>query len=129
MKLSIQHNSLILQHKCAFSWCAFSLQFNTPFCYSSVSSVKKINFKSKGKTILSQATWSFFCILCQMDIHFKRLVISQSGITMNISNTRSVTVLSNFQFTLIFSVLKKSCKNECICPSDMSIRHNYFFKH
>ena len=29
----------------------------------------------------------FFCILCRMNIYFKRLIIYQSGITMNIRNT------------------------------------------
>ena len=92
----------------------------TILCYSSVSSVKKRNFMSKGKTILSQAAY-FFRILCLMDIYFKRLVIYQSGITMNMSNTSSVTVLSDLQFKLIFSVLKKSCKNEYICPPDICL--------
>ena len=64
-----------------------------------------------------------------MIFFFVRFITYPSGITMNISNTWSVTVLSNLQFNLTFSVLKKSCKNEYICPSDMSIRHNYFFKH
>ena len=56
-------------------------------CYSLVSSVKKRNFMLKGKLILSQAAWLFFRILCQMHIFFKRLIIYQNGITVNISNT------------------------------------------
>ena len=86
----------------------------------SVSSVKKKNFSSKGKTILVKLR-DFFCILCWMDIYSKRLVLYQSGISMNISNTWSVTVLSNLQCKRIFSVLKKSCKNEYICPSDICL--------
>ena len=82
---------------------------------------QKEKFYVKRKTILSQAAWSFFRILCRMDIYFKMLVIYQSGITMNISNMLSITVLSNLEFKLIFSVLKKSCKNECICPSDIRL--------
>ena len=92
----------------------------TIFCYSSVNSLKKINFKWKGKTIFSQAAWGFFRILWQIDIFLKRLIICQNGITMNISNTWSVTVLSNLQFTLIISVLKKSCKND-VCSSDVCL--------
>ena len=53
-----------------------------------------------------------------MDAYFQRLIIYESGITMNISNRQSVTVLSNLQFKLIFSVLKK-CKNGYISPSDI----------
>ena len=80
----------------------------TILSYSLVSSVEKRNFLSKGKTILSQAAWFSFRILCRMDLHFKRLIIYQSGSTMNISNTKSVTVLSNLQYNpYIFSVEKK----------------------
>ena len=49
----------------------------TILCYSSVSSVKKRNFTSKGNTIFSQAAWFFFRILCRMDIYFKRLEYKQ----------------------------------------------------
>ena len=38
----------ILKHRCSY-------HFNTPFCVTRVSSVKKRNFMSKRKTILSQA--------------------------------------------------------------------------
>ena len=63
----------------------------------------------KEKTILSQAACFFFRILCQIDIYFKKLIIYQSGITINVSNMKSVTMLSNLQFNLIFSGLRKSC--------------------
>ena len=59
----------------------------TTLCYSSVSSVKNINLTSKGKTVLSHAARLIFCTLCQIDIYFKRLVIYQRGITMNVRNT------------------------------------------
>ena len=59
----------------------------TILCYSSVSSVKKVNFMSKRKTILIQVAWFFFHILCWVGIYFKRLINYQSGITINISNT------------------------------------------
>ena len=78
-------------------------------------------FCVKKKTILNQVAWFFFRVLCRMGIYFKSLIIYQSGITMNISNGWSITVLSNFQFSLIFSVFTKCCKNEYICPSDMSL--------
>ena len=84
--------------------------------YYSVSSVKK---KLSQKEILSQSAWFFFRIFCRMDIYFKRPIIYQSGITMNTSAT--ITVLPNFQFNLIFSVLKKSCKNEYICSSNVCL--------
>ena len=94
--------------------------FNTPFCviFSILSQKEKFYFKRK--TILVKLR-DFFCILCWMDIYSKRLVLYQSGISMNISNTWSVTVLSNLQCKRIFSVLKKSCKNEYICPSDICL--------
>ena len=88
---------------------------------------------SKGETMLSQVAWFLFFlwILCTMDIFFKRIIIYQSGITMNMSNTHSVTVLSNLQFKQIFSVFKKSCKNEynclfgmCLCDIITSSRIN-----
>ena len=104
----------------------------TILCYSSVSSVKKRNFTSKGKTILSQAAWFFFRILCRMGIYFKKLVIYQNGITMNIRNMQYVIVVSNLQFRLIFSKLKKSCKNEYTCPSryvSLSFPKNIFLSH
>ena len=78
-------------------------------------------FCVKKKTILNQVAWFFFRVLCRMGIYFKNLIIYQSGITMNISNAWSITVLSNFQFSLIFSVFTKCCKNEYICPSDMCL--------
>ena len=123
MKLSNRHNSFIRKRKSALIWCSY--HFKTPFCVIlQYPHLKREILQSKEKAILSQAALR---ILCRMDIYFKRLVIYQSGITINISNTKSVKVLSNLQFKLIFSVLTKSCKNEYICPSD--IRHNYFFKH
>ena len=75
--------------------------------------------KLSQKEILSQSAWFFFRIFCRMDIYFKRPIIYQSGITMNTSAT--ITVLPNFQFNLIFSVLKKSCKNEYICSSNVCL--------
>ena len=104
MKLSSQHNSLILKHKCAFISCFY--YFNTAFCVILLSSVKKKSLSQKQKTILSQTEWFSFRILCRMDIYFKRIVIYQSGITKNISNTQSVTMLSKLHFPLIFSALK-----------------------
>ena len=65
------------------------------------------SFCVKRKKILSQTAWFFFHIFCWIDIHFKRHIIDQSDIKMNISSTQSVTVPSNLQFKLIFSVLKK----------------------
>ena len=114
----------ILIHHLVFQY-PFSILSFTILCDTSVSSVKKINFKSKEKTILSQAAWLFFLILCLMDICFKRLIIYQSGITMNISNTWSVMVLSNL--TYFFSVEKKLQK-WYLSIRHVSIRHNYFFK-
>ena len=64
-----------------------------------------------------------YCSYFMSDGHFNRLIIYQNGITMNISNTSSVTVLSNFQFNLFFSMLKKDCKNKYICSSDMCLSH------
>ena len=123
VKLSIRHNSFIRKLKSALIWCSY--HFKTPFrVILQYPQLKREILQSKEKAILSQAALR---ILCRMDIYFKRLVIYQSGIRINISNTKSAKVLSNLQFKLIFSVLTKSCKNEYICPSD--IRHNYFFKH
>ena len=72
-------------------------------CCSSASSVKKGNFTSKGKTIVSQAAWFFFRILYRMDIYFKKLAIYQSGITMNISSRSFYFdfVLSNCPYDII----------------------------
>ena len=49
---------------------------------------------SQKKEILGQKQKQYsvklldcFCILCRMDIYFKRLVIYESGITMNITKT------------------------------------------
>ena len=112
MKLSIRHNVLlfdvliILMHH-------FVLFFNIR------SQKEKFYVKRKNNTQLN--CMIFFHILCRMEIYFKRLVIYQSGITMNISNTKSVTVLSNLQLKLIFSVLKKSYKNEYNCPSTICL--------
>ena len=64
-----------------------------------------------------------YCSYFMSDGHFNRLIIYQNGITMNISNTSSVTVLSNFQFNLFFSMSKKGCKNKYICSSDMCLSH------
>ena len=64
-----------------------------------------------------------YCSYFMSDGHFNRLIIYQNGITMNISNTSSVTVLPNFQFNLFFSMLKKGCKNKYICSSDMCLPH------
>ena len=90
-------------------------------CYTSVSSVKKKNLCQKEKQ------YSFklhdYCSYFMSDGHFNRLIIYQNGITMNISNTSSVTVLSNFQFNLFFSMLKKGCKNKYICSSDLCLSH------
>ena len=60
-------------------------------------------------------------ILCRMNIFFEKFISYQSCITINMSNTESVTVLSNLQCKLSFSVLKKSCKNEYNCSSDMCL--------
>ena len=50
---------IILIHHLVFQY-PFSILSFTILCDTSVSSVKKINFKSKGKTILSQVAWLFF---------------------------------------------------------------------
>ena len=75
---------LILKRKCTFIWCSYHL--NTPFC------VILQYPQSKGE-ILSQKEKQYyvklhdvFCILYRMDIFFKRLMIYQSGITMNMKN-------------------------------------------
>ena len=62
---------------------------------------------SKGKKILSQAVCLLFRILCRMDIYFKSLMISQSGITM-----KHLTCYSSSQSSLklILSVFKKKKK-------------------
>ena len=99
-------------------WC--SSHFNTPFCVILQYPQSKKCFMWKRKTILSQAAWFSFRILCRLDIYFKRLIIYQSGITMNISNTWSFIVLSNLELNLISSVLQKSWKND-ICPSEMCL--------
>ena len=112
MKLSVWHNSLILKDKCAFIWCSY--HFNIPFCVFFFSILGQ-----KDKFYLKRKKICFLHILCRTDIYFKRLVSYQSGITMTISNTLSVRVLSNLQIKLIFSVLKKSCKKEYICPSEI----------
>ena len=57
----------ILKHKCTFIRCSY--HFNTPFCVTRVSSVKKRNFMSKRKTILSQAAWFFFFLYFMSDEH------------------------------------------------------------
>ena len=93
----------------------------TILCYSSVSSIKKRKQKQKEKVKKKKKILKlhdFFFILCWKDIYL-RLIIYQTGITMNLSNKQPVAVLSNLQFNLIFSVLKESCKNEYICPSDI----------
>ena len=107
---------LILKHKCTFIWC-----FNTPFCVILQYPQSKKNLCQKEKQ------YSFklhdYCSYFMSDGHFNRLIIYQNGITMNISNTSSVTVLSNFQFNLFFSMSKKGCKNKYICSSDLCLPH------
>ena len=107
---------LILKHKCTFIWC-----FNTPFCVILQYPQSKKNLRQKEKQ------YSFklhdYCSYFMSDGHFNRLIICQNGITMNISNTPSVTVLSNFQFNLFFSMSKKGCKNKYICSSDLCLPH------
>ena len=89
-KESLKHNvldgqmELILKHKCTFIWCSYHFKY-TILCYYSVSSVKKKNYMSKGKTMLSQAAW-FFHILCRMGIFLKRFTIHESGIIINMRN-------------------------------------------
>ena len=120
IKLSIRHNSLILKDKCTFVWCSY--HFNTPFCvFLQYSQSKREILCQKEKQYSVKLHHFFFRILCRIDIYFKRLIVYQSVITMNISNTYSVTVLSNLQFNITFSVLKKSCKNEYICSSDICL--------
>ena len=92
-------------------------QFVFPF--SVLSQKEKFYVKRKNNT--QSSCMIFFRILCRMDIYFKRLIIYQSVAAMNINNRQYVTVLSNLQFKLIFSVLKKSYKNDYICPSDMCL--------
>ena len=92
-------------------------QFVFPF--SVLSQKEKFYVKRKNNT--QSSCMIFFRILCRMDIYFKRLIIYQSVAAMNINNRLYVTVLSNLQFKLIFSVLKKSYKNDYICPSDMCL--------
>ena len=67
-------------------------------------------------TILIHHFVLFFSILSQKEkFYVKRknntqsscIVFYESDITMNVSNMSSVALLSNFQFSLIFSVLKK----------------------
>ena len=53
--------------------------------FSILSQRKKFDVKRKNNTQSSYII--FFCILCRMDIYFRRLVIDQIGIKMNISNT------------------------------------------
>ena len=107
---------LILKHKCTFIWC-----FNTPFCVILQYPQSKKNLRQKEKQ------YSFklhdYCSYFMSDGYFNRLIICQNGITMNISNTPSVTVLSNFQFNLFFSMSKKGCKNKYICSSDLCLPH------
>ena len=98
---------LILKQKCTFIWCSY--HFNTLFCII-------LQYRQSKREILCRKEKQYsvklhdFCfrILCRMDIHFKRFIINQCGITMNIKNTWSVTVLSNLRFKLIFPVFKKS---------------------
>ena len=113
MKLSIRHNSIILNHKYAFIWRFYNLIHHFVLFFSILSEKGKFYIKRKSNT-----REIFFRLLFRVNI-FKRLIIYQSGITINISNTESVKVLFNLQFKLIFSMLKKSCKNEYICWSNI----------
>ena len=76
---------LILKHKCTFIWCSY--HFNRPFCAILQYPRSNKYSLSKRKAILSQAAGYFFRILCRMNIYFKRVIIYQTGITMNISKT------------------------------------------
>ena len=53
--------------------------------FSILSQKEKFYVKKKNHT--QSSCKIFFRILCRMDIYFKRLIIYQSGIPMNISNT------------------------------------------
>ena len=113
--LSVRQMEIILKDKCTFIWCSY--HFNTPVCvFLQYPQLKREILCQKEKQYPVKLH-DFFRILFGMDIFFKRLIIYQTGITMNMSNTLLVAVLSNLQFKLIFSMLKKSCKNEYNCPS------------
>ena len=88
--------------------------------FSILSQKEKFYVKRKNNT-KSNCMIFFLRILCRMNIYFKRLIIYQSGMTIKISSTSFVTVLSNLQFNLIFSVLKKSCKSKYNCHSDINL--------
>ena len=88
--------------------------------FSILSQKEKFYVKNKSNT-QSSCMIFFFVFYVEWTYISERLIIYESGITMNISNTQSVTMLSNLHFNLIFSVLEKSCKNEYICPSGIFI--------
>ena len=48
---------------------------------------QKEKFYVKRKNNAQSSSMIFFRILCRVDIFFKRLIVYESGITMNMSNT------------------------------------------
>ena len=95
---------LFVKHKCTFIWCSY--HFNTPYCVNLHYPQSKREILFQKEKQYSAKLHDFFHILCRMDLYFKRLMIYQIYLS-NIRDTSSVTVLSNLQFKLILSMLKK----------------------
>ena len=87
---------LTLKHKCTFIWCYYHL--NIPFCVILQYIQSKREILRQKEKQCSVKLHIFFRILCRMNIYFNRLVICQSGITMNIT-TRNLS-----QCYLIFNL-------------------------
>ena len=87
-----------------FIWCSY--HFNTPYCVNLHYPQSKREILFQKEKQYSAKLHDFFHILCRMDLYFKRLMIYQIYLS-NIRDTSSVTVLSNLQFKLILSMLKK----------------------
>ena len=84
--LSDGQMELILKHKCTFIWSSY--HFNAPFCVIlQCPQSKREILCQKEKQYSVKLNDFFFRVLCRMDIFFKRFIIYQSGITMNIINT------------------------------------------
>ena len=75
---------LILKRKCTFDVLTILINHFVLF-FGILSQKEKFYIKRKNNT---QSRYIIsFNILCQMDRFFKRFIIYQSGITMNMSNT------------------------------------------
>ena len=72
------------KYKCIFIWCSY--HFNTPFCVMLQYPQSRTEILCQKEKQYSVKLHDFFHILCRMDTFFKRLIIYESGITINVSN-------------------------------------------